>query len=102
MISQLKWQSLEERRQQSRLMFLHKYCHNEIVIREEIAVRGRGRNTNFQTINSRLRSYANSFVPSTVLDWNSLPPNVRNEADAYKVDKPPIKIKIIINVMLRI
>jgi ribonuclease P/MRP protein subunit RPP40 len=84
MMDRLKWQSLEERRKQSRLIFLHKYCHNEIDIPEKIAVRGRGKNTNFQAMNPRLRSYTNSFVPTTVRDWNSLPPEIRNEAVTSK------------------
>ena len=84
MIDRLNWQSLEERRQMSRIVFLHKYCHNEIDIREKIVMRSRGLNTKFQAINPRVRSYANSFVPLTIRDWNSLPPDVRNEAIAPK------------------
>ena len=77
LIKTLQWQTLEQRRQQSRLIFLHKYCHKAIDITEPIAVRGRG-------VNPRLRCYDSSFAPSTVRDWNVLPPDIRNETDATK------------------
>ena len=78
LIKTLQWPTLEQRRQQSRLVFLHKYCHKAIDITEPFAVRGRGGggvNINYRTINPYLRCYANSFVPSTVRDWNALPPD---------------------------
>ena len=72
LIKTLQWPTLEQRRQQSRLIFLHKYCHKAIDITEPF------------TINPCLRCYANSFVPSNVRDWNALPPDIRNEEDATK------------------
>ena len=85
LIKTLKWQTLEQRRRQSRLIFLHKYCHKAIDITEPIAVRGRGVNINYQAINPRLRCYDSSFTPSTVRDWNVMPPDIRNETDATKI-----------------
>ena len=79
-----QWQTLEKRRRQSRLIFLHKYCHKAIDITEPIAVRGRSVNINYQTINPRLRCYNSSFAPSTVRDWNVLPSDIRNETDTTK------------------
>ena len=65
LIKTLQWQTQEERRRQSRLIFLRKYCHKAIDITEPIVVRGRGVNINYQAINPRLRCYDNSFTPST-------------------------------------
>ena len=84
LIKTLQWQTLEQRRRQSRLIFLHKYCHKTIDITEPIAVRGRGVNINYQEINPRLRCYDSSFASSTVRDLNVLPPDTRNETDAKK------------------
>jgi hypothetical protein len=84
MIKTLGWETLENRRLQSRLSFLHSYCHKTIDIPETIATRARGVNINYQIINPVLRCYNNSFVPTTVRQWNSLPPHIRNEVDATK------------------
>ena len=53
MINTLQWQTLEQRRLQSRLIFLHKYCYKAIDIKEPIAIRARNLNTNYQAIHSR-------------------------------------------------
>ena len=74
MINTLQWQTLEQRRLQSRLIFLHKYCYKTIDIKEPIAIRARNLNTNYQANHSRLRCYENSFAPATVRDWNALHP----------------------------
>ena len=84
LIKTLQWQTLEQRRRQSRLIFLHKYCHKAIDITEPIAVRGRGVNINYQAINPRIRCCDSSFAPSTGRDWDVLPPDTRNETDATK------------------
>ena len=84
MIDTLQWQTLEQRRLQSRLIFLHKYCYKAIHIKEPIAIRARNLNTNYQAIHSRLRCYENSFAPATVRDWNALHPDIRNEAEIIK------------------
>ena len=84
MINTLQWQTLEQRRLQSRLIFLHKYCYKAIHIKEPIAIRARNLNTNYQAIHSRLRCYENSFAPATVRDWNALHADIRNEAGTTK------------------
>ena len=81
MINHLNWQSLETRRLLSRLTFIHKHHHKQIDLNDCIAVKSRGINSTFQTIHSRVRSYANSFVPATISVWNSLPADIRSEAD---------------------
>ena len=49
-----------------------------------IALRAKDANTNYQAINFCLRSYDNSFAPSTVPDWNALPLSIRNETEDAK------------------
>ena len=53
-IKQLGWETLDTRRQQSKLLFMHKYCHEIVDIPETIATRARGENISFQAINSIL------------------------------------------------
>ena len=84
LIKTLQWQTREQRIQQSRLIFLHKYCHKPIDITEPIAIRARAVNNNYQAINSCLWCYNNSFAPSTVREWNKLPPDTCNETDTMK------------------
>ena len=81
MIKSLKWQSLEERRYNSRLVLMHKYLYNTVDINENLGVRARSENINFVPINARIQCYTNSFVPTTIRDWNALPRNIRNVPD---------------------
>ena len=91
LIKTLQWQTLEQRRRQSRLIFLHKYCHKAIDITEPIAVRGRGVNINYQAINPRLGCYDSSFAPSTVRDWNVLPPDPKRDR-CYEIQSETLTI----------
>ena len=77
MIHQLKWKSLEERRYNARLTLMYKYHHNLIDVTEPVIVKARGKNTNFVPKQARIQAYANSFVPSTIKDWNMLPPVIK-------------------------
>lgn len=94
MVKKLGWETLEVRRQQSRLLFLHKYCHKIVDIPETIAVRARGVNINYQTINPILRCYNNYFAPATVRQWNSLPSHIRNESDPTKFKSKLMQLKL--------
>ena len=67
MINHLNWQSLETRRLLSRLTFFHKHHHKQIDLNDCIAVKSEG-------INS-------TFIPETIGVWNSLPADIRSEAD---------------------
>ena len=51
MIKQLGWERLDTRRQQSRLLFMHKYCHEIVDIPGTIATGARGENISFQAMN---------------------------------------------------
>ena len=84
MIKHLKWQCLQERRCNSRLTLMHKYQHNTVDIHENLGLRARSTNVNFVPINARIQCYANSFVPTRVRDWNSLPTHIKNETDLEK------------------
>ena len=50
MIKQEGWEPLDTCRQQSRLLSMHKYCHEIVDIPESIATRARGENISFQAI----------------------------------------------------
>ena len=63
---------------------MHKYLHKTVDINEQLATRARCNNTNLVPINARIHTYANSFAPSTIKDWNMLPPNVKNETNLEK------------------
>ena len=84
MIERLKWQTLEERRHVARLMFMHKFENNVIDIDDHIIMRSRRINSSFQPVFSRVRPYANSFIPRTRHDWNSLPSHIRTEGNTTK------------------
>ena len=60
---------------------MHKYLYKAVDIHENLGVRARSVNINFVPINARIQCYANSFVPTTIRDWNSLPMDIRNEPD---------------------
>ena len=84
MIKKLKWQSLEERRNHARLTLMHKYLHKPVNINEQLATRARCNNTNLVPINAWIHTYANSFAPSTIEDWNMLLPSIKNETNPEK------------------
>ena len=85
MLHQLKWDSLEKRRQNLRLGFLHKINNNEVdvdinefVKRSDKRTRGAQR---FHQEHTKNKIYFNSFFPRTVRDWNKLPANISSTQD---------------------
>lgn len=83
--SEIKWDSLEKRRKDHKLTLFYKmqinmtpsYLSNLIPQTIGNISQYNLRNSdNLQTINARTSQYANSFLPSTVRDWNSLPPEI--------------------------
>ena len=77
MITSLGWQSLEQRRQNSRLCMLYKIQHNLIDINRDLYIRHgdsrtRGKHRLFQERTNN-ETYRNSFFQQTVRDWNLLP-----------------------------
>jgi hypothetical protein len=77
MITSLGWQSLEQRRQNSRLCILYKIQHNLIDIHRDLYIRHndsrtKGQHRLFQERTNN-ETYRNSFFQRTVRDWNLLP-----------------------------
>ena len=77
MITSLGWQSLKQRRQNSRLCMLYKIQHNLIDINRDLYIRHndsrtRGQHRLFQERTNN-ETYRNFFFQRTVRDWNPLP-----------------------------
>ncbi len=77
MIKELQWPSLQERRQQSRLVMMFK-IHNDLVDITSSnhlklsASKTRGHSSRYTQIQSTTLVYGNSFFPRTIKDWNGL------------------------------
>jgi hypothetical protein len=81
MISNLKWESLEQRRAKTRSVLMYKIVHNFVEIHAEYLLipadsRTRGIAA-FRTIYTRVDIYRFSFFSRTIITWNSIPPDVR-------------------------
>ena len=71
MISQLNWQTLEQRRKIIAVTYLYKIQHNLVYIDHLHLTTTR--NLNFLIPYSRTQYHANSFFPRTIRLWNRLP-----------------------------
>lgn len=85
MLEALKWPSLKDRRKRARLTMLykiqHKKVHCPVILRklEPAPERSRrGNNQQLKLIPSRTKYRSDSFLPTTVKEWNSLPNDVVN------------------------
>ena len=87
---ELGWDSLEERRNQHKLLFLHKIIHGNTpqylseLLPSQVGEVSRYplRNDNdYVTFQTRTGIFYRSFFPSTVREWNLLDPNIRNIED---------------------
>ena len=92
-LKQLELPSLKERRKQSRLILLHKGIHNHANIPTEHLKSPSRRTKNmhqhhFLRIPANTDSLKFSFLPNTIKDWNSLPPDLFNKVDG---SSDPIK-----------
>ena len=80
-ISNLKWESLEQRRAKARSVLMYKIVHNLVEIHAEhllIPADSRTRGiAAFRAIYTRADVYCFSFFPRTIIIWNSIPPDVR-------------------------
>ena len=82
-LNELKWCSLEVRRQVSRLMMFYKILQGSVALElpYEISLIDtvtRGHNRRYQTPFSRIDIHKFSFFPATVRLWNSSPDSVVN------------------------
>ena len=85
--SEIGWETLDERRNKQKLLMFYKLYYSlsppylSTLVPPLVGQTSRYnlRNANdLQTIDARTTLYFNSFLPSTVRDWNSLPPDIKN------------------------
>ena len=82
-LCQLSWTTLEERRDQMKLIMMYKIIHGLVFIQDILPLTysslndiSRGHTQRFIQPATRVDSYKHSFFPSTILLWNRLPANV--------------------------
>ena len=81
MLHQLKWDDLITRRQQSKVTMLYRVIHQLVAISsasylQPTGVRTGGNEMRFLVPLTSVNSYKNSFFPSTIRLWNSLPSDI--------------------------
>ena len=87
MIASLKWDSLELRRKEHRLLVLHNALHDRLSIPTKTILRPTTRSTrksnsaNYIKITTNKDCLKYSFFPRTVNDWNSLPLSITTITD---------------------
>ena len=83
MLHQLAWDTLEERRARNRVVMFYKITNNlvEVPLHNYIQTsNSRTRSSvanNIRQISTRVDTYKYSFLPRTIITWNSLPPEIR-------------------------
>ena len=85
-LGQLKWESLQKRRKDNRLILLYKGLKGKASIPTDdlIPKTMRGRNQHsmaFQTSIASTDAYIGSFFPQTITDWNALPDSLISTAE---------------------
>ena len=85
-LGQLKWESLKERRKDSRLILLYKGLIGKARIPTDdlFPKNRRCRNQHslaFQTPSASKKAYKSSFFPQTIRDWNDLPDSLISSAE---------------------
>ena len=87
LLTETEWESLHERRRKHKLIFFFKmknglcpeYLSSLIPANVGSPVGYSLRNANaVRTVNAKSQLYFNSFLPSTIREWNELPPAVQN------------------------
>ena len=81
MLADLKWSSLEERRESNQLTYLYKIINNVVfinppVLKPKISRLRRGNSVQFDEITAKTDTYLQSFLPKTVRKWNKLPQEI--------------------------
>ena len=80
MLNNLKWNSLEDRKKQARLIMFYKIIHGIVQVNFNPYLhpsRGaRGYQQNYRHLLTRINLYHHSFLPATIRNWNCLPNNV--------------------------
>ena len=85
MLSRLNWPTVAKRREHFKLIMLYKIIYNIVHIQPDLPFTysnlinyTRGHVLKIQQPATRIDSYLNSFFPSAIKLWNSLPTNVIN------------------------
>jgi len=91
-IGDLGWQTLEHRRKINRLCLFSKCIFKKVVIPDSLLIRPRRllrhmHSSNFIQLYARTNIYKFSFIPRTIIDWNSLSQNSVNIALASGGDE---------------
>jgi hypothetical protein len=88
-MNELGWKQLNQRRQENRLILLHKelngYTNIPISdINQNKRKQRKGHNQQFQIPHARTDTFKDSFIPKTLKDWNQLDPNIRQKSTSAK------------------
>ena len=76
MLTKLNWPTLQQRRQQFKIIMMYKIINNLILVPIILATSlfiTRGHGTKFIQLSARTAAYSLSFYPSSIKLWNSLP-----------------------------
>ena len=77
MMNNLKWNTLEDRIKQARLIMFYKIINRIVQVNFNPYLhpsrRARGNQQNFRHLLTRINSYHHSFLPATIRHWNCLP-----------------------------
>lgn len=76
LLEQLQWPTLQLRRQQAKIIMLHRIIHNFVDIPNLLILTGiftRGHNHRFLQPHCRTKTFQHSFFPSAIRLWNALP-----------------------------
>ena len=91
MLHKLEWKTLEERRAESRLLFLYKAVNNLIAFQEDKLPRPSSRrsshDSSFIPFHTKMDCYKYSLIPRTTPEWNLLPACAKDakSIDGFKV-----------------
>ena len=80
MISDLSWESLEQRRAKTRAVLMYKIANNLVDIPSTLLIPADARtreNTVFKTIYTRSDVYKYSYFPRTIITWSYIPQVLR-------------------------
>jgi hypothetical protein len=104
MMLKLGWESLEERRNKSRVSVIYKIVNKLIAIPDTQLVRNRaptrGHDLKFHRIATRTNYHKDSFFPTAISLWNALPPDLVKLKDTEHFRKALNKCRVP-SVMLR-
>jgi hypothetical protein len=88
-MNELGWKHLKQRRQENRLILLHKGLHGYANIpisdiNQNKRKQRKGHNQQFQIPHARTDTIKDSFIPKTLKDWNQLDPNILQKSTSAK------------------